>query len=515
MTMVSHKTIDAITAMLNWVKKTKSYEKTRVAVVKGYPGVGKTKTMIELAKSYPAIWIFALPRRTLRDAVFERAKPSHAKKILGVPEVVQYRKLRVAKLLMKDELDDCPLHEHIKNLRQIVLQRFDLPLSRDIVARLPSTCLVWIYCMHICRKRREGQCPFLRELWTCIRLAAKSEHIMFVTTYVGAAILSMLLKEAVNSLVVVIDEFDDLATAMESYSIHETTVRAMVASGDEILERIGEKIASTWIYDHERRIYIAPILPFHAHAVIALSATPIEVVLTANPSVEIFTRTEIPIDKPVKDMLLYTPLWRSSTAAEKEISVVVNIIRDIMSITSKAGLSHGIVVPNKRVAQAVVEELWKHNIYAYYGDDIKRAYRSRNVIIVPNDRLYRGVSINKDVVIALYQGWDWDTIKFNLHPQLKKALGWRDPLIKRSMYMINMASNVQALFRFIRIHTMPHLVIILDKRMMDALRFFMKDYVENHCIVRDYPHPADFLTHLEHNILEFINYRLRYLSQQP
>jgi len=126
------------------------------------------------------------------------------------------------------------------------------------------------------------------------------------------------------------------------------------------------------------------------------------------------------------------------------------------------GRTVGIIAPNKKIGGAI-----------YYNlSDIS----DRVSIVIPCGKLSRGLNIDKDVIIAWYQlpqpmvnvkGLDF--ILYYFYSLKDKRLSLISELVKKT---IEYASNIQALFRFIRNWRKPHIVILLDNRWIRALKWF-------------------------------------------
>jgi len=145
----------------------------------------------------------------------------------------------------------------------------------------------------------------------------------------------------------------------------------------------------------------------------------------------------------------------------------------------------GVVGRDKEFSMEVYGALRSKGLDAYYDPDnpsLRRAREARITILTVGDRLFRGLSIDRDLVFATYQHHPSSRIR--LHPSIIFRLQVEGVSVGRFWRRLTDAMNVQAMFRFIRVHGKRHVVACLDSRAFNALEYFLPQYLYR-CTVRE------------------------------
>ena len=475
------------------------YKYTHCIVIKGLPGVGKT-TLILRALRYlrNKKVVYAVPRRQLKRWVFEAAG-----RYLLTWNIYNWK--------AKDEFPECPLYsESLYTVEEM-----------PEVESLPSRLRLMVKCIYL---RNKGicpkQCPFLNQVRELTRLIRKYRNLLVVCSFFHSFVLNTLFGYKFD--IYIFDEVEEFISFVSNLRITPKELEEYKKLCEkckdpelrDILMRILLRLQESFDIDNDTGQYFYAFPIFKGVDVCILMSATYHPLLNAiivknehKPDI-IYQELQIPLRKQIQDIIIsyYAPIFYNDIYKERWIASdgkqlrirkevdrsllykMIEVTKEIVDYCTHRNLKCGIICRNKEVANLFCFELTREGYDVYYGKSFREAMRHDHVIIVPGDRLYRGISLDKDVIIAQYQGRRIEDVRTSLHPAIKfTTLYSPEPdwynIITEGLITLNHAINVQAIFRFIREHNRRHVLVLLDRRVLDALNVFFPDYVNNLCKV--------------------------------
>jgi len=191
-----------------------------------------------------------------------------------------------------------------------------------------------------------------------------------------------------------------------------------------------------------------------------------------------FVGRRIHLSNLIKNDMIFVYRSKVYQSFERSLSTGIRYTIEFANLAISRGKTVGIVVPNRRVASIIASRL------PYPPSMVK--------IIWVAGRESRGLSIDRDVVIAWYQYPKPETIvhdgvtesgrpfdSYIISTAISLLNQYIDILNRYPVEIENIilkllihAENIQSLFRFIRSWRREHIVIILDWRMFEAMKWF-------------------------------------------
>ncbi|MCD6198948.1 MAG: hypothetical protein J7K15_10320 [Deltaproteobacteria bacterium] len=407
-----------------------------VAIVQGLPGSGKTRSIISLLHKFNSVVIFCEPRRQLRKWAYIE---------------IMNRGMRAFEFVAKDELENCPL-------KGVDTEDWLRYVRKCLEFKRAGTC---------------SECPFVKQIRELIAFSLRGGVI--VTTH----LLLPLVNAVTRPDVIIVDEAEELINSLSNFSIDEETVNKMLEEGDEIDKEIAKHIVKKWYYDPSTRRYWFRISVLKAPLIVFLSATwkkPFESLLQFRYIPRYY---EVRTRNVAKQFIIYNIERLVEDRMGEWFRQYLQAIGDIAEESVLHGLTVGIVTRKNEFADKIGYYLLGRGIDAYWGGDYRKARDHNVVIIVPGNKLFRGLSLDRDVVICDFQ--HHDPLRM-LHPAIEDAAStvFSTPITDFNKLLCQ-AQNVQAYFRFIRVHSKPHIIVMLDARAYEATHKFFRSYIEKYC----------------------------------
>ena len=469
---------------------------TPTLIVTGLPGSGKTTSLLYLALYRTNRCIVSFSRRKQRDWWFENIPKvfnlkirTHLSDDIYEVETKDGKIIAIYRFKAKYEFDDCPLSR----------KEFDSFLDY-MIACLQSQQTIQ------CRER----CPYKRQFSIVANLLRGKRRFVILATHVGGMILDMVFQGVMH---IVIDEFDEYVFSLSHLAIPEKKLDEYYLYGDEITKKIIDDIRSNWIYNKTNKVYYPPLIPIHARCAILSTATFVKYFVSFYRGVNAIDIYHVEPRYGDPDIILVWNKTHTLVDWWSDKSKLYTIVKDLATIARRKGKNVGIVVPKKRIAETLARKL--EDVGSVYCEEYPDTSKQWITIVVPGDTLYRGLSIEADIVVAFYQRWRFDRTLETAHPWIHHA--WRPPseastdpslrgivdrfgyinpeIVEASIEELNEAYNVQAIFRFVRNHKKRHIVVILDRQMFDALKRFYKNSYLKHCIVKTFDNYLDLLVY--------------------
>jgi len=170
-----------------------------------------------------------------------------------------------------------------------------------------------------------------------------------------------------------------------------------------------------------------------------------------------------------------------------------DLVDTVVYIVRELGKTVGVTLPNYELTKRVAEELRDKGIEVFSDTDFRhiedyeklwkiyKSYGGKKVeLITVAGRFSRGVSMEeKDVIIATFQRTP--SLRLNkkhldiLEERAEKIKDIPKPALSLRQFF-NASESLQALFRFNRKPSQPHIVILWDKRLVDAFRITTLKY---------------------------------------
>ena len=431
----------------------------RGGVITGLPGIKKTfRTLLSLLEFSDRPAVFSVPLRKLRDEIVEKR--------MWMPPLSNYRDRSV---VVRAHDETCP----------------------DLKKRLENGMKYWRSLSDHLRKHREGkeECRWKSEVKK-IMSSLKNNKVIITTHGIGILIflINWVLKK---NTIFIFDEGDELFTSVND-PIH---------LGD--LEPLKE--ISRTRYNKLMKMLITPTrfksprsaLFLHPKILYSLIQNSFFITATFPPSIsEFFNWYE---NKTIEQYRLRGEMEEDTIIIlDKQLNwierkkwkrILYPQILEIVNESVKKFGTIGIISRNYEQNLELVK-LFQSSGYTVWSDRLHMGTQDEGkymdsdvVIITTRGKGYRGVNLfskrtggDFPVIIGFYQSKGDDIV----HPMWRTMFADDpdDPYSEMSNFIrdLVMAKNIQSLFRFNRYRRRKHVLILLDKRWITAMRTYVLFY---------------------------------------
>ncbi|RLE92259.1 MAG: hypothetical protein DRN04_10825 [Thermoprotei archaeon] len=382
----------------------------RLAVVKGLPGGGKTRTTLANTVLYSnlAKVVYAAPLRSLRN---------YWAKQYGM-EVIKSR----------DEV--CPAVKYIE--------------AEDTVDYL-------VACARICRG-----CQKTCEFKEAFKNFIKSSRGLFALTHKMLLVLYTAAPRAFQNTLLIIDEADSL---FDQWSIvcEYSKLKELWRTGDPLTRKVVKRLAKN-CFRFGKYVYFKPIVPLTRITFLVSATLPPEL-LELMPLPENTPCTTIYIKSEFKDIILWSRKTLKWSEKDEWLPTVLKTIKEYSCKFRKIGIASRNYTLTK-ILHEYMEASFK--VTSDYYDKKPRA--AEVYIWTTRGKWYRGISLpDTDIVFCFYQ-YPLETKPLN--PLVLRTIVEKDI---EYFKLLNNAVNTQSYFRSNRKRSKTHVIVLLDRRSYHAL----------------------------------------------